>query len=136
MIDVKELRIGNYVLAEGLVDNEPSLYQIEMVGIGRCAVMNSRSSITLDWRYANPISITPEWLEKLGFIRSDKTYSYQTSDQFYIDWTMEDGICLNGIYDDIMSNGDKLEHIKYIHQLQNLYYALTGDELLFTPHTP
>ena len=25
-----------------------------------------------------------------------------------------------------------LVHIKYVHQLQNLYFALTGEELVFT----
>ena len=123
-MEVRELRIGNLVQ-----DNKGNTIEVD----ASLFVADMDPNGYFDLSDCLPIQITPEWLEKLGFIRSDKTYSYQTSDQFYIDWTMEDGICLNGIYDDIMSNGDKLEHIKYIHQLQNLYYALTGDELILKP---
>lgn len=71
-----------------------------------------------------PIPLAEEWLFKLGFVKLD------TNDIFYIH---ED--CMNfklskcltmTAWHNLMLHDVKLEHV---HQLQNLYYALTGEEL-------
>lgn len=130
MIDPKELRIGNLVFIDNYsIPEIPMVVHTALKEFLHLKEIGSNLIFSHPCSRAHPIPITHEWLKRMGFIESDKIYSYQTSEQFYIDWTIEDGICLNGIYDDIMSNGDKLGHIKYIHQLQNLYHALTGDEL-------
>ena len=63
-----------------------------------------------------PILITPEWLERFGFEK--KPIHWEGAIDLMADgdeWNFESG------YIDI--------NIKYVHQLQNLYYALTGKEL-------
>jgi len=77
----------------------------------------------------NPISLTEEWLLKFGF-------KYKKWDDHFI---IKNGDYFNSIkkYDDSWHyNTDESEAtcyylttIKYIHQLQNLYFALTGEEL-------
>lgn len=74
----------------------------------------------------NPIPITEEWLVKLGFVNRENGWMRLVicEDFFYISWELLHGVCLS-----INFNSTSLVHIKYIHQLQNLIYALTGEEL-------
>ncbi len=68
-----------------------------------------------------PIPLTEEWLIKFGF-------KVEPDDDFTI-WQKGQ---LEGLYDfkdgTYEYNSTVLE-IKYVHQLQNLYFALTGEEL-------
>lgn len=67
-----------------------------------------------------PIPITEEWLIKFGFEKIKNEY-YTIND--IISFIIDLKICYILI-------DNKLEiEIKYIHQLQNLYFALTGKEL-------
>ena len=67
-----------------------------------------------------PIPLTEEWLLKFGFI-NDKVLEFYRNDftdsTIIIDYNF---ICLLGY-----------SHVKlnYVHELQNLYFALTGSEL-------
>jgi len=67
-----------------------------------------------------PIPITEEWLLKLGFINDDAQRYFK-----------------NGIYLILYDEGCTILHNQihinyfYVHQLQNLYFALTGKELTY-----
>jgi hypothetical protein len=70
-------------------------------------------SVLIPYNEVEHIPITEEWLKKLGFIG----------------WDI-------GNYTMILSNGNFMEfgniiaeNINYVHQLQNLYFALTNEEL-------
>ena len=93
------------------------------------------NSINEDTSYANvylneikPIPLTEEWLLKFGFeiIWDSKyltQYTLQSNMMFHYELDKPKNIWYArfGKYE--------LEHIKYVHQLQNLYFALTGEEL-------
>jgi hypothetical protein len=75
-----------------------------------------------DYEDFKGVPLTEEWLLKFGF---DK-------------WFLDYGFNLRGIICDIFYNvntrelrinGDIKIPIEYVHQLQNLYFALTGEEL-------
>lgn len=72
----------------------------------------------------NPIPLTEEWLLKFGFDKTKdrrKYVGYIGEYFFYKEnetWRIE----LGGRDETI------LIEIKYVHQLQNLYFAMTGDE--------
>ena len=69
-----------------------------------------------------PIRITSEWLLKLGFskgVEFDHSYSYERLIQVS---AYPDG----AVY--VFIRSESLDHIEYVHQLQNLYLALTGKE--------
>lgn len=74
-----------------------------------------------------PIPLTEEWLLKFGFDkvlpRNDKIY-YRLNDYFVIE---DSRVFLLG--DDAFEILKLRQEIKYVHQLQNLYFALTGEEL-------
>ena len=67
-----------------------------------------------------PIPLTEEWLFKLNFINDRVLEFYRndiTDSTIIIDYNF---ICLLG-YSHVK--------LKYVHQLQNLFFALTGEEL-------
>ncbi len=57
-----------------------------------------------------PIPLTEEWLKKLG---CDCVYQSKINKGFFY----------------VINEEDTLE-VKYVHQLQNLYFALTGEDLV------
>jgi hypothetical protein len=127
MIQANELRIGNYVKALGE-------YRIVMgitSGEFPSSYVKFEGLIPVKIIHLNPIEITEEVLEKLGF---DKDYQgiFTKSiegDYFEIRFcNLQKIICI-----DVWVNYEELildlKHIKYVHQLQNLYFALTTKEL-------
>lgn len=128
-----DLRIGNYVyyehtthIVDGIYENkvyswwvkdrEPVI-EYEMKDVGGAMVKNPyRDAVN---RY-EPIPLTEEWLIKLGFEKNITTDLYPTFS--YDILNVNDGI----IY---VLNYGFVSHIKYAHQLQNLYFTLTGEEL-------
>lgn len=80
----------------------------------------------------HPIPLTEEWLLKFGFDKS--TFGsipmfFSKNDSF--SYIQEQAYGCNGNYGYCL-NDEKMWflEIKYVHQLQNLYFALTGEELI------
>jgi hypothetical protein len=127
MIQPNELRIGNYVEYRGKY------------------VQVNRVEKDSDFQHCTPIPITPDILERLGF---EKHPHFTVANSRFIelgrnrvlsvecagtpneiiflseqsDKPVKDVICLRN-YD--------YDGYTYVHQLQNLYYSLTGIELTF-----
>ena len=76
-----------------------------------------------------PIPLTDEWLLKFGFkyVESYDNYKVKAGDYWNSVKFYEGEWCYNN--DDSDSGCYFLTTIKYVHQLQNLYFALTGEEL-------
>jgi len=81
-----------------------------------------------------PIQLTEEWLLKCGFEK--KTYAHLTLYYFSLKVLSHGEISFhpkeNGFNIDLgTTTGYQFgtTNIKYVHQLQNLYFALTGEEL-------
>ncbi len=108
-----ELRIGNLVLNQGeLVELTKQKFKMAV--------------ISFNCQEIEPIPLTYEWLNKFG---SDGHYGH------YISLNDEKGgaIDFSDINDLYLVNewheNFPLTKIKYVHSLQNLYFALTGKEL-------
>ncbi len=106
-MEATELRIGNYNMYNGKLDRINDGYDIDHV-------KNN------DEGFHQPIKLTEEWLLKFGFRKMVTQDKHPTFLREGIHWN--DGI----IY---VSQLGFLNHIKSVHQLQNLYHALTGKEL-------
>lgn len=79
---------------------------------------------------AKPIPLTKEWLERFGFELLNKSVEYWGKNGFCFTWlkdNIEKSDCLYLFLDGLSVN--KRPEIRYVHQLQNLYFALTGEEL-------
>ncbi len=110
-MEVRELRIGNLVKAVHKKSDILNSY-IVIEGKHICDLENGKSEFDF---YGIPI--TEEWLLKFGFTQSLAFKSVYFIGTF-LSITLGNKIMFE-INDQIISE------IKYIHQLQNLYFALT-----------
>jgi hypothetical protein len=112
-----ELRIGNFVKS---IDIEYVVSQIDVHG--NIKGVEGDTSFNLD-KTTEPIPLTSEWLLKFGF-KEYKGYYIEKEYgiiSFYFNH-LDELTC--EVYDWTFRN------IKYVHQLQNLYFGLTGEELI------
>lgn len=86
-----------------------------------------------------PITLTEEWLIKFGFEKLDSEnefdkdmYSRPTKSSTGRNLPFIIQVCLNGSYSPPLYM-DVHEEILTVHQLQNLYLALTSQELTLSP---
>jgi hypothetical protein len=88
-----------------------------------------------DWLGGQPIPITGDWLLKLGFDKFGSFYSvFYGSNYHSFTIKSKDGDLRFDIDEHgIITTSIKYNHIRYVHQLQNLYFALKGEELIVTP---
>jgi hypothetical protein len=79
-----------------------------------------------------PIPLTEEWLLKMGFdISSSSGYNIKNNGIEIDVWFNDDGL-INDIQissTSISGAYPNIKHFQYVHQLQNLYFALTNEEL-------
>lgn len=123
-----ELRIGNYVNNCGQYCYVMSIYKTNKVELGyfKDSIGFVRS---LDDIGIKPIPIKEYWLCKFGFKKSLHSGYYDKkwlSGDFFFDGkkllVITEGL-IDGDFPDII----------YVHQLQNLYFTLTGNELECQP---
>ena len=123
-MEAKELRIGNLVIyndilmkirgitaptpRKGIYNNEFIIELFDGAGLLDCKLDE-----------INPIPLTEEWLIKLGFARKGNVFRlkkltiFKVKERFY---SPHSGFAYS-------------IEIQDVHQLQNLYFALTGEEL-------
>lgn len=77
-----------------------------------------------------PIPLTEEWLLKFGFVKQ-KGGGMGGQDQWagMASWAIKGNWLFRGQASCLRLVGYFNAQVKYVHQLQNLYYALTGEEL-------
>ncbi len=117
-MDARELRIGNIVTIDNL-KHHPLVENIPMEVVGINLLAEGKVSIDLIFLDQSEESIIyPDFSQFIEFIRP-------------IPLT-EEWFCWNFNMNYEPDNGDYSKaqvELKYVHQLQNLYFALTGEEL-------
>lgn len=119
------LRIGNYFIEE----NTNKI--IEVIGLEKNRVVFSGMFLH-EWQ-AKPIQLNEEWLIKLGFEKQKGIYRsfYQSNDNNYLSICFdEDRYYFMDVNEDPSFSG-----FNHVHQLQNLYFALTQTELSYENET-
>lgn len=115
-MQAKELRIGN------LVNHCTGQREIGGILIDSVEFMPKEElSYGATLEDIDPITLTEEWLLKFGF---DIPYQFVAS-KGEIHLAIEQGICRYYV------NSEYWKDIDYVHSLQNLYFALTGEELKY-----
>jgi len=118
MIDIKELRIGNWFIG---YDNKPFIWGLEHFSI----LLLEKNAPDIDELIKSPIPLTEEILLKCGFEFKNNAYFspvFNTAERIRI-------VGGNDNFHFIM-NIHKAIKIKSLHQLQNLIFILTeGKEL-------
>ena len=136
-MNLNELRIGNYVCTSYM---KKSVFKVNAIHSDRIyfeSIVENFKSYTIPV-YVEPIQLTEEWLLKAGF--KYKKYHPTTigsADVFgsglYVSQMINNGFSLvfqtdkKSFYFEFSDR-----YIKYVHELQNIYFALTGVELVFT----
>lgn len=119
-----ELRIGNYIK---LLNKETTVGELFDDGITTDLDNHSYEYI---YDLVEPIPLTEEWLLKFGFVFEDEQHH-----EYFGSYLRDD---LNGYSLIVNKNENKfilrtdvfdLTTISYVHQLQNIFFALTGNEL-------
>lgn len=129
MIKQNELRLGNW--AKWPNEKEPNEVQWEMghwLGVSEG-----------NYQMPEPIPLTEDWLLRAGFEKSE-TYDFGCSlkvplykkfdfsimlseKKYYYTIKVWDGGC--------GQENEPIKEIEFLHQLQNLFYCLSGEELTF-----
>lgn len=116
MIQANELRVGNWVIYNG------KAYQIDTIS-PELPILDADFGVgVVDYNNIHGIELTPEILEKCGFDIKGKT-----ADTCHM-WLAPIWLTKMGegwIY----SANQRHVNLFYLHQLQNLYFSLTNNEL-------
>jgi hypothetical protein len=138
-MEANELRIGNYVTEEVLGKCE--VYEIHYdtvwVLVNNITIEGKENtrSFHLSINHLNPIPLTEEWLLKFGFkeqigfskiIGLDLLKSFEVAHNDLDKWYCYFRNFNKGLLDDFVLLRSDLKHV---HQIQNLYFALTNEEL-------
>lgn len=116
-MEANELRIGNY---------------LEFTDTMVCAVTSIRSKnefvVNDQWSsYATevrPIPLTEKWLLKFGFEKHGEWYCIRGNNMLSINVSIKHNKTTVGENEEY-----EIDNMNFVHQLQNLYFALTGTEL-------
>ena len=123
-----EIRIGNYIKFHNIIT------KVEGFSIWD-NLIQSDNFAERELKDFEPIPLTEDWLLKFGFKKSIvkepwfeknkiEVFKYSKGDFFLLGRNNTAyGIGLHDIWDGMEIN------LQYVHQLQNLYFALTGTEL-------
>lgn len=116
-----ELRLGNLVSNMNPRHNDRIL-TIESIGDNHEVNVFYRKYLLSE---LEPIPLTEEWFLKFGFKKVGTNFELD----FFVLWYSSYQNCFVWRFMNIDSNADRPISLKYVHQLQNLYFALTGEEL-------
>lgn len=136
-MNASEFRVGNLLECKSLNntynDRIPyygdSIYSID--GILSDMVLldvGYNSYIRVGYNEIKPIELTEEFIERLGFTKIKSNYEESETYDFFKE----------NIYLDMANTSIKINNVyclsfipAYVHQLQNIFFALTGEELTF-----
>lgn len=112
---IKELRIGNLVFDKN--GNIKSVCSI----LNNTLMLEDNQYIGTPIEWCNPIPLTEEWLLKFGF---------KEVEGFFVKGHLR-LLAIRDLY--WRANYPIIVDIIHVHQLQNLYFSLCGEELTFKP---
>jgi len=128
-----ELRIGNLVYPN---DDNGTPYPVTEIRENTICCTNKGDEeynwcmpeVVIGLGDIQPIELTEEWLFRFGFKKRKVA-------GFWFDYRLEYVVidCMDGSEFDIYFSSLHQTKLEYVHQLQNLYFALTGEELEIKP---
>ena len=122
----RELRIGNYIL----YGETHTIFQVMTINEDGYTVKNDIEETWIEqWAFYG-IPLTEDWLVKFGFKKSKHWYTLGDI-AIYKDMARLTQK-VDGMYVEIYN---QFKCPEYVHQLQNLYFALTGEELTIKSNT-
>ena len=129
-LSATELRIGNIIK---LSESNEIFMAYEICSYGFRVRNKNEDTWIEEWQFEG-IQLTEEWLLRFGFEKAKHSHGYDCyiKDGFDFDIVSHGRYWVLAIYtDESCTNSLYFAHgrFEYVHQLQNLYFALTGEEL-------
>ena len=127
-MEAKELRIGNYIYRPDLTG--VGLRKEKILELGEKAIVTGPIKVKCDYFELSPIPLTKEWLVKFGFEKISQ-YFYK-KEKFSIELFVLDNINWAFRFRTTEKSSIMIASIQHVHQLQNIYFALTNEEIEVT----
>lgn len=126
----QELRIGNLVIREAADGIDDILPVCKIDDAGFIAVTMGSYSNSCILSRVKPVPLTEDWLLRAGFelMDNDGFWEHSSEPLFGFQVIENTGVVT---YAPIWDGSFTGAPLQYLHQLQNLYFALTGTELTF-----
>lgn len=103
--------------------------EVLTIGEKRCTIKMPYSKLSQSYEEFEPIELTEEWLLKMGFDSNKVAYKID-NERFLFELYFYDAWNLNYTEKPKFGNGNvEISGYWYVHQLQNLFFALCGEEL-------
>lgn len=133
-----ELRLGNWIKT-ALSKDRGKPYQVVALRDNEVSTDKAEfqfNPIWTDLHYIKPIKLSEEWLLKFGFVDMIKNEEDTYTLRFYYPFYNSDFSIVKTEFKDkrdsfyCLADNIKIHtELEYVHQLQNLYFALMGKEL-------
>jgi hypothetical protein len=118
MIKANELRIGNLIKY-----NDGGVFRVISIHEFGLDVEDDIETAYTEYEKFSPIPLTEEWLLKFGFEKDVAAFYLDINTVLFVSYNDDEFVHLKS------NHLETIASIKYVHQLQNLYFALTGEEL-------
>lgn len=128
MIKANELRRFNKVVFA----EDGTVFDVLLIEEAGLMVKNEEEEFWCEIDQFDGIPLTEEWLLRMGFEKTEKEWYFLNvcNDWTYLYWNKE------GIFElSVNKHSVIFQNITSVHQLQNLYFALTGEELEIKSYT-
>lgn len=126
-MEARELRIGNYI--SDIHASEKFFSEVKQITPYR-VFYGGFHSHPLGLK---PIPLTEQWLIDLGLKKDSVSvhiYTIKLKDGYFIQYNLiEKSVFLGGYDSCVDTQGFLIESVNYVHELQNLYFALKKQEL-------
>lgn len=125
-MESRNYRIGNFIKQPGRLGKIQEVW--------RDAVRIEGYNNGYDYNHTKPILLSEKWMNDFGFkkeVLSDDSghyYTLELNDNKYCDLSIISGD-KNGFIEVTLFPYEECFRYKYVHELQNLYFAITGEEL-------
>ena len=125
-MDIQELKLGNLIKISPRENEEGILFLADIQQssiIGEMLVPRQGYHFRIKFDEILPLELSEEWLKYLGFIQSD------TEEELWSDAKNFVQFKFSPFESGFLENGQIAVVINYMHQLQNSYFTLTGEQL-------
>lgn len=120
----KQIRIGNYLLGKCEDELEERKVYWEIYQIKDAEDL---MGVKMDWD--KPIELTEEWLLKMGFELFTQQKNYPLFFYKGNSYNRSLSVSIHSDFCRVNVVNQEITTLKYVHQLQNVFHALTGEEL-------
>lgn len=123
-----ELRLGNYIKRPNGAQYNGEIVQVNILTIA----VEFKENQTNNHRFL-PIKLTEEWLLKFGFHKDgewyEKSMNYSIFNEIIVSLNLKRFNVCESSYVDTYHEICLTDKLEYVHQLQNIYHSITGEEL-------